>query len=66
MIEFEICIEEMVSQTFIVIAKDYDEAINLAIRNYEQGYFVLEPGDVVTRQLAITSPANEVTEWLEF
>lgn len=66
MTEFEICIEEMVSQTFIVMAKDYDEAINLAIRNYEQGDFVLEPGDVVTRQLAITSPANEVTEWLEF
>ena len=66
MIGFKICIEEMVSQTFTVMAKDYDEAINLAIRNYEQGDFVLEPGDVVARQLAITSPANEVTEWLEF
>ena len=66
MVEFKICIEEIVSQTFTVMAKDYDDAIDLAIRNYEQGDFVLEPGDVVTRQVAITSPAYEVTEWVEF
>ena len=64
--KFIIAIEEMVVQEFEVFAENSEEAMNKAIENYKSGKFVLEPGEVQFKQMAILKPENEVTEWCEF
>lgn len=58
MAKYTVTIEEMVSQDFEVEA-------NCAEEKYNSGEFVLEPGDLVAKQIAITSPDSEATEWTE-
>ena len=60
------CIEEMVSQEFKVLASTADEAIEIAISKYKTGEFVLEPGNPICKQISISEPKHEVTEWMEF
>lgn len=64
--KFIIAIEEIVVEEFEVFAKDGEEAMNKAIDNYKSGKFVLAPGEVRFKQMAILKPKDEVTEWCEF
>lgn len=63
---FKIAIEETVVSEFEVIAENADEAMEIAEMNYRKGKFVLEPGEVQFKQMAIVAPENEVSEWTEF
>lgn len=64
---FEITIEEMVSQTFLVEAQDENEAILVAIEKYKNGDFVLESGNLIGKQMEIHDIKNDTyTEWFEF
>ena len=64
---FEITIEEMVSQTFLVEAQDDNEAMLVAIEKYKNVDFVLEPGNLVCKQMEIHDIKNDTyTEWFEF
>lgn len=63
---YVITIEELVSKEFVVEAKDAEEAMEIAEKKYKNGEFVLDPGDLVTKQMAITGPDDEATEWCEF
>lgn len=63
--KYTITIEEMVSENFEVEAATADEAMEIAERNYRDGTFVLEPGNLVCTQMAITDPDEEATEWIE-
>lgn len=62
--KFTICIEEMISQEFEVEAEDWGEALEFGQEKYKNGEFVLVPGNLVTKQIAIMHP--EPTEWIEF
>lgn len=64
--KFVVAIEEIVVQEFEVFAEDGEEAMEKAEKKYWLGEFVLEPGNVSFRQMAIMKPDNEVTEWVEF
>lgn len=64
--KFTICIEEMVSEEFDVEAEDAEQAKEIAEEKYNKGEFVLEPGNLVCKQMCITSPDDECTEWTEF
>lgn len=64
--KFIITIEELLSQEFEVEAKNAEDAMNAAEEKYRTGEFVLELGEVSFRQMAITEPDGEVTEWVEF
>ena len=64
--KYKIAIEETVVQEFEVWAKDNEEAIKMAERNYQNGEFVIENGECQFRQMAIVAPNNELTEWFEF
>lgn len=64
--EFTIVIEETVSQPFVVVANDGEEAMKIAEDKYKNGEFVLEPGELVCKQMTIVSPDDELTEWTEF
>lgn len=64
---FEITIEEMVSQTFLVEAQDDNEAMLVAIEKYKNGDLILEPGNLVCKQMEIHDIKNDTyTEWFEF
>lgn len=64
--KFVITIEEFVSKEFVVEAKDAEEAMEIAEKKYKNGEFVLDPGELVAKQMAITEPDDEATEWCEF
>ena len=64
--KYRIAIEETCVQEFEVEAEDSALALELAERKYKNGEFVLEPGEPQFRQLAVVSPSDESTEWVEF
>lgn len=65
--KFEVTIEEMVSKTFLIEAQSDDEAMEIAIEKYKNGEFVLEPGNLVAKQMEIHSLEKDTyTEWFEF
>lgn len=64
--KYTITIEETVAKDFGVEADDAEEAYETAEQKYESGEFVLDPGECQFRQIAITAPSDEATEWKEF
>lgn len=64
--KFIITIEETVADTFSVCAKNAEEAMSIAEKKYNNSEFVLEPGNIMSKQMSITNPENELTEWTEF
>ena len=64
---FKITIEETVSETFDIEAETMEEAMEIAEENYNNGDLVLEPGNLVAKQMmAEDEENNEATEWIEF
>ena len=64
--KYTITIEETVAKDFEIEASSADEAYETAEQKYKDGEFVLDPGECQFRQMAITSPSEESTEWREF
>ena len=64
--EYVITIEETVSQEFIVKADSAEEAMDIAQQKYRDCEFVLEPGNLVAKQMMCEAPDGEVTDWIEF
>ena len=64
--KYGITIEETISEEFIVYAENSEEAMKIAEGKYNTEEFILAPGNLTSKQMAITSPENEVTEWTEF
>ena len=64
--KYTITIEETVAKDFEIEADSADEAYETAEQEYKDGEFVLDPGECQFKQIAITSPSNESTEWTEF
>jgi len=64
--KFKITIEEMVSETFEVLADNDDQAISIAIEKHKSGEFVLEPGNLVAKQMFVESEGRMPIDWFEF
>lgn len=64
--EFVIVIEETVAQNFEIEAENAEQAIEIAEKKHYKGEFVLEPGEVCFKQMAVIKPDNKATEWVEF
>lgn len=61
---YKIGIEEIVSGEFEVEAEDSEQALEIAKEKYRSGEFVLEPGELQSKNMAVLEP--ESTEWKEF
>ena len=64
--KYVFAIEETIVQEFTVYAENSEEAFEIAEKKYNSGEFVLEPGEVHYKQMAVISPEDEATEWVEF
>lgn len=64
--KFTIAIEETVVEEFEVEAQTPERAMQIAEQKYKDGVFVLENGEVQTRQMAIVKPEIAETNWVEF
>ena len=64
--KYTITIEETVARDFEVEADSAEEACETTEQRYKSGEFVLNPGECQFRQIAITKPSDEATEWREF
>ncbi len=64
--KYTITIEEAVAKDFEIEASSAEEAYETAEREYKSGEFVLDPGECQFKQIAITAPSDEATEWREF
>lgn len=63
---FTIAIEETVVEEFKVKANNVGEALKIAEYKYRNKEFILCPGEVQFRQMAVLNSSKEVTEWVEF
>jgi hypothetical protein len=63
---FKITIEEHISETFEIEANDIDEAMEKAKEKYNDGEFVLEPGNVTAKLMMADDGEGDCTEWSEF
>lgn len=65
--KFSITIEEMISKTFEVFAENDEQAENIAIEKYKSGEFVLDPGNLVAKQIQINNETEDyIIDWKEF
>ncbi len=64
--KYIITIEETNTKDFEIEARSAEEAYECAEKKYKAGDFVLNPGECQFRQMAITKPHKESTEWREF
>ncbi len=63
--KYEVIIEEVVSSTFEIEAESYDEALEKSIEKYKNGTFVLEPGEIISKKVAVVDNDEEL-EWIDF
>ena len=64
--KYTITIEETNAKDFGIEAESAEEALEMAEQKYRSGEFALDPGECQFRQIAITTPSSESTEWREF
>lgn len=64
--KYTITIEETITQDFEVESETAESAMELAEKKYKEGVFILAPGEVQFKQMAITEPSEYSTEWIEF
>ena len=55
------------SETFIIEANTHEEAVNIAKEQYDKGELVLNPGNLLSKKLAITNNKKvDGIEWIDF
>ncbi len=64
--KYTITIEETIAKDFEIEVDSVDEAYEAAEQKFKSGKLVLDPGECQFKQIAITAPSNEATEWREF
>lgn len=64
--KFKIVIEEVVAGMFEVEADSASAAIAIAKEKYRQGEWVLTPGELQSKKMAIVEPEEEETGWQKF
>lgn len=63
--KYTITIEETCTKDFDIEADSAEKAYKIVEHKYKSGEFVLDPGECQFRQMTITNPSEESTEWRE-
>lgn len=58
--KFNVTIEEVISEDFEVLAEDEKQAIEIIRDKYKKGEFVLEPGNLLSKQMKINDKFLEI------
>ena len=64
--KYIIAIEEIIVDEFEVEANNYGEALQVAEEKYFKGEFVLCPGEIQFRKMAVVKPDVIDIKWHEF
>lgn len=65
--EFEITIEEIISDTFKIQAKDIEEAMKITTEKYNKGEIVVNKENIDSRTMMVKDIENdEETNWIDF
>lgn len=64
--KYIISIEEMVVHEFEIFAENEESAVEIAEKRYRNKEFMATQGKLSAKQMAILSPGNLVSEWIEF
>jgi len=64
--KYTVTIEETVSEDFEIVAESEQEALEIAKQKYNSGEFVLAPGFVQRKQMAVFLEDEIQTEWMDF
>ena len=63
--DYKVCIEETVTSEFYITANSEKDALIIAEEKYKKGEFILAPGEVQCRKIAVLSSQTSNPEWLE-
>ena len=63
--KFVVAMEETCVRQFEVEAEDERQALAVAQKRYHAGDFVLAPGEVHARRMAVVMPEERATPWTE-
>ena len=64
--KFHIIIEETVSETFEIEARDIQEALNIAKKGYDNCDIVLSPGQLTEKRISAYDDDGNTVDWHEF
>lgn len=64
--KYTIAIEEIRVKEFEILAKDAEDAMNIAEDQYNKGLLIVSKEEPIFKQMAIVEPEDEETEWTEF
>lgn len=59
-------LNETVSETFEIEANSEEEAVSVAIQEYNAGNFVVSADNVEYRQISVVDENGEFTDWITF
>lgn len=65
--KYYVTIEEVISETFEVMADSVDSAKKIAEKKYKHEEIILSPGNLIHKQMRIKNETHtEATKWIEF
>lgn len=65
--KFFITFEETISETFEINAKNYEDALKLAIKKYTNSELIVENGNLISKKVCVsTNIENDDVEWIDF
>lgn len=64
--KYKIAIEETVTEEFEVEADNLHKAMEIAAKKYYDGEFIVAPGEVQAKKMAVIEPYSENSAWVEF
>lgn len=64
--KYSIIIEETISENFEIEAEDIDEALKVAKQKYKNGEIVLNPGNLIFKQISASDEKGNSVDWHEF
>lgn len=64
--KYTVIIEETVSNAFEINAANAEDARKIAEDAYNDGLLVLEPGNLISKKMAVVSHCDEDAKWVDF